>query len=165
MMNKIITSCLIFLFSPIALAGTANLMGRVNDVLNGDTIIITDEYKKKYKVYMLGIDAPELKQGFGEQAKAHLDKLLFARNYQVKVVISRRTAVGNIVGTVFATELNSNQYSNINGMMVMSGYAWANPRTSKQYIAVENIARNRKIGLWEQKNPQAPWLWRKKNKL
>ncbi len=163
-MNKIITSGFILFFSTITAADTKNLLGRVDNVANGDTIIVIDENKKRHKVYMLGIDAPELKQAFGKEAKAYLDKLLFARNYQVKVVIDRHTAARNIVGTVYASELNSTQYSNINGMMVMSGYAWANPKTSKQYVGVEKIARNKKVGLWEQKHPQAPWLWRKKQK-
>ncbi|VAW99950.1 hypothetical protein MNBD_GAMMA21-2428 [hydrothermal vent metagenome] len=169
MMNKVSVSfgCIILLISQLELsiaAGTQELLGRVDDVPNGDTIIIIDQNKKRHKVYLLGIDAPELKQPFGIEAKAHLDRLLFARNYQAKVVITRRTAAGNIVGTVYATELNSPQYNNINGMMVMSGFAWANLRTSKQYIGVEKIAQNRKIGLWKQKKPQAPWLWRKGQK-
>ncbi len=163
-MNKILISCLILTLCQTVFAGRQELIGRVDEVPNGDTIVVIDNNKNRYKVYMLGIDAPELKQSFGKQAKAHLDKLLFARNYQVKVVIARRTTAKNIVGTVYATELNSQQYSNINGMMVMSGHAWANPRTSKQYVGVEKIARNRKVGLWEQKNPKAPWLWRKKHK-
>ncbi len=166
MMNKVIISfCAIsFLLSQFSYAGQQELLGRIDDVMNGDTIIVIDKNKKRHKVYLLGIDAPELKQTFGKQAKAHLDKLLFARNYQVKVVIARRTAAKNIVGTIYATDLNSTQYDNINGMMVMSGNAWANPRTSKQYVAVEKIARNRKLGLWEQKNPLPPWVWRKRKK-
>jgi len=152
------------LISPLIYAAGNELIGRIDAVQNGDTIIIIDAEKKRHKIYMLGIDAPGMKQDFGIQAKAFLDKLLLTRNYQVKIIISRRTRAKNIVGTVFAAYPNSDQYTNINGMMVMSGHAWANKRTSKQYVAVEKIARKRKAGLWKHKKPQAPWLWRKKKK-
>lgn len=154
----------LFLATANANAKTKELNGRIDDVINGDTVIVQDTNNKRHKVYLLGIDAPEMDQDFGKQSKAYLDKLLLARNYQVKVIITRHTRAGDIVGTVFATELNSKQYSNINGMMVMSGHAWANPRTSKQYIAVEKIARNRKVGLWRQTKPMAPWKWRQRHK-
>lgn len=145
----------------LAQAAPKELTGRVTDVPSGDTIIVTDDKNKRYKVYLLGIDAPEMKQPFGKISRDYLDRLLFARNYQVKVVIKKRTRAKNIVGTVFAADMNSSQYADINGMMVMAGYAWANPRTSKQYVSIEKIARNRKVGLWDQKNPIAPWKWRK----
>jgi micrococcal nuclease len=165
MMNKtllLIATCLLTLVATSFVhAKQKELIGRVYDVANGDTIIITDENNKKHKVYLLGIDAPEMKQPYGKASRDYLDRLLFARNYQVKVVIKKRTRANNIVGTVFAADMNSSQYANINGMMVMAGFAWANPRTSKQYVSVEKIARNRKVGLWDQNKPIAPWEWRK----
>lgn len=136
-------------------------MARVSAVPNGDTIIVTDDKNKKHKVYLLGIEAPEMKQTFGKPSREYLQRLLFARNNQVKIIIKKHTRAKNIIGTVYATDLNSSQYTDINGMMVMAGFAWANPRTSKQYNAVEKIARNRKAGLWKQRRPIAPWQWRK----
>jgi len=160
-MNKIFVFLILFTLAGVSQAAPKELVGRVSDVLNGDTIIVTDEKNKRHKVYLLGIDAPEMKQAFGKQSREYLERLLFARNDQVKVVIKKRTRANNLVGTVYATDLNSKQYTDINGMMVMAGFAWANPRTSKQYSAVEKIARNRKSGLWKQKRPLAPWKWRK----
>ena len=143
-------------------AAPTELLGRVSSVSNGDTIIVTDDKNKKHKVYLLGIDAPEMNQAFGKQSREYLERLLFARNDQVKIIIKKVTRAKNIVGTVYAADLNSSQYADINGMMVMAGFAWANPRTSKQYSGVEKIARNRKSGLWKQKKaPIAPWKWRK----
>ena len=144
-------------------AASKEISGRVINVLNGDTIVVTDANNNKHKVYLLGLDAPEMKQPFGKASRDYLDRLLFARNYQVKVIFKKRTRAQNIIGTVFAADMNSSQYADINGMMVMAGFAWANPRTSKQYVSIERIARNRKAGLWEQKRPIAPWKWRQKN--
>ena len=161
-MNKTIAiTLLLWSFAADASADLKQIIGRVTDVPNGDTIYVRDQNGRQHKIYLLGIDAPEMKQPFGKAARDYLDRLLFARNYQAKVVIKKRTRAGNIIGTVYAADMNSSQYANINGMMVMAGHAWANPRTSKQYIAAEKIARNRKIGLWKQSNPVAPWKWRK----
>jgi endonuclease YncB( thermonuclease family) len=163
MMNKFFIICCLFTLTSLLQAAPRELIGRVSDVPNGDTIIVTDKNNKRHKVYLLGIDAPETKQRFGKQSRDYLDRLLFARNYQVKIIIKKRTRSRNIVGTVFAADMNSSQYADINGMMVMAGYAWANPRTSKQYVTIEQIARKRKAGLWQQKNPVAPWKWRRKH--
>jgi len=160
-MNKIFLLFALVSFTVSTQVSAKDLVGRVSDVPNGDTIIVTDAQNKQHKVYLLGIAAPKMKQAFGKESREYLERLLFARNDQVKVVIKKRTRANNLVGTVFAAEMNSNQFADINGMMVMAGFAWANPRTSKQYIAVEKIARNRKAGLWKQKRPIAPWKWRK----
>lgn len=161
-MNRIVLACLLFSVLSITPASPNELIGRVSDVINGDTIVITDARNKKHKVYLLGIDAPEMNQPFGKKSRDHLEHLFLGRDPKVRIIIKRRTRSKNIVGTAFAAKINSTQYADINGMMVMAGYAWANPRTSKQYIPVEKIARNRRAGLWEQKNPVAPWQWRKK---
>lgn len=140
------------------------LTGRVIDVINGDTILLQDHQNKQHRIYLFGIDAPELDQQSGPEARAYLDRLLFARTYQAKVVYSQRTKGGNIIGTVYAAELNSTQYADINGMMVMAGYAWASRHHGKRYHAIEQIARNRKIGLWAEPRPLPPWEWRAKHK-
>lgn len=157
----------VFIFSFIsafAQAGSKEISGRVIDVMNGDTIIIRDAQQKEHRIYLYGIDAPELNQPDGKEARAYLDRLLFARTYQARVVIEARTKNGNIIGTVYAAEQNSDQYADINGMMVMAGYAWASQHSGKRYRAVEQIARNRKIGLWANPKPLTPWDWRKKQK-
>ncbi len=161
-MNKTFLLFALVTFAVSMQVSGKDLVGRVSDVPNGDTIIVTDAQNQQHKVYLLGIAAPKMKQAFGKESRAYLERLLFARNDQVKVVIKKRTPANNLVGTVYAAEMNSNQFADINGMMVMAGFAWANPRTSKQYIAIEKIARNRKAGLWKQKKPVAPWKWRKK---
>jgi len=160
-MNRTFILYILLTLTSVSQAAPTELLGRVSDVSNGDTIIVTDAKNKQHKVYLLGIDAPEMKQAFGKQSREYLERLLFSRNDQVKVIIKKYTRAKNIVGTVYAADLNSSQYADINGMMVMAGFAWANPHTSKQYRAVEKIARNRKSGLWKQKRPVAPWKWRK----
>ena len=152
------------LFVSVTFATNNEISGRVVDVLNGDTIIIRDAQQTEHRIYLYGIDAPELKQISGMESRDYLDRLLFTRTYQVKVVIESRAKNDNIIGTVYATEQNSSQYADINGMMVMAGHAWASRHSGKRYQAIEQIARNRKTGLWANPKPVAPWEWRKKHK-
>ena len=46
----------------------SDITGKVVKVSDGDTIWVLDT-KKKVKVRLLGIDAPEIKQAFGEESK------------------------------------------------------------------------------------------------
>ena len=157
--------CLSFLvLSTPGYAEVKELSGRVIDVINGDTILLQDSQNIRHRIYLFGIDAPELGQTNGQEARAYLDRLLFARTYQAKVVFSKRTKAGNIIGTVYAAELNSTQFADINGMMVMAGYAWASQRDGKRYRAIEDIARHRKVGLWAESRPLPPWQWRAKHR-
>lgn len=155
---------LLLAFSTTGHAQITEISGRVVHVINGNTIVLRDSNRTEHRIYLYGIDAPELDQVDGKEARAYLDRLLFARTYQAKVVYSRRTQAGNIIGTVYAAEQNSSQYADINGMMVMAGYAWASKSDGKQYRAIEQIARNRKVGLWANPKPVAPWVWRSKRK-
>ena len=135
------------------LAMSAEIAGRVDEVVSGDTIYIVDQQAKRHKVYLLGIRAPGPKQPYSEESRAYLQRLLFARNDRVRVAIKKYTRAKNIIGTVFAAYQNSKQFADINGMMVMAGYARANRKTSRRYLAVERIARNKKIGLWQTAPP------------
>lgn len=55
---------------------------------------------------------------------------------------------------------------NINLEMVEEGWAWAyrkyldRPHAS-EYIQAEEQARSKRLGLWQQNNPQPPWEFRK----
>jgi len=161
-MSRIVLLLSLTLFISPVNASSKELHGRVVDVLSGDVIVVRDTNRKEHHVYLYGIDAPELKQPHGKASRDYLDRLLFARTYQVRVNIELRTKKGNIIGTVYAAEQNSTQFADINGMMVMAGYAWASQHSGTRYRPIEQIARNRKIGLWASPNPVAPWVWRKK---
>lgn len=160
---RLLLTMLFTLLTANSVAANKEIIGRVVDVPSGDIIVVRDAQNSEHRVYLYGIDAPELKQANGKDARDYLDRLLFARTYQARVVIEMRTKKGNIIGTVYAAEQNSTQYADINGMMVMTGFAWASQHSGKRYRPIEQIARNRKIGLWANPQPVAPWVWRKKH--
>jgi len=61
------------------------------------------------------------------------------------------------------------QGRNINLELLAEGWAWAAEHGKKkpeepEYIAAEELARSRKIGLWIQDNPHPPWEFRHMDK-
>ena len=51
------------------------LDGRVVEVADGDTLTVLDAQKKTHKIRLLGIDAPEKAQAFGQKSKESLSGL------------------------------------------------------------------------------------------
>ena len=79
---------------------------------------------------------------------------------KVKVTIMDIDRHGRLVAILFLDQ------SDINSEMVKAGYAWAyreylHEPYASEYIDAENEARARKLGLWQQANPQPPWEFRK----
>ena len=66
---------LVFLCMTSAYA-LADIIGIVQKVVDGDTIHLTDDNGKLYKVRLLGIDAPEMDQSFGFESRKMLVNLV-----------------------------------------------------------------------------------------
>ena len=79
---------------------------------------------------------------------------------KVRVVIIDTDKYKRMVGIVYL------ESRNINLEMIWEGWAWAyreyldRPYAS-QYLDAEKEARNKRLGLWRQGNPQPPWEFRK----
>lgn len=134
----------------------ATLSCRVISVTDGDTIRCLDSSQQQYRIRFAGIDAPESKQAFGKQAKQTLSSMIYQKN--VKIDVSSTDRYGRSIGTVYLST------EDINRKMVASGYAWAYRQYSTKYVADETMARSKKLGLWRDKNPVAPWQFRHQKK-
>ncbi|MGI9446679.1 MAG: thermonuclease family protein [Pirellulales bacterium] len=66
-------------------------------------------------------------------------------------------------GKDMAGRLANSSLKFINTMMVRMGMAWWYSRYDKteELENAERYAKEKKIGLWADKNPIAPWDWRK----
>ncbi|WP_443862806.1 thermonuclease family protein [Fusobacterium ulcerans] len=145
-MRKIIFAIFIFSLSIIAVA----VSGKVIRVSDGDTILIQSG-SQKIRVRMYGIDAPELKQKYGEESKKYLEKRIMDKNVDIKVI--NQDQYGRKVGKVF--------YKNkdINLEMLETGNAWFyeyHAKHEKDYRKAFKNAKEQKLGLWKDKNPQNP---------
>ena len=135
--------------------------GRVVRVADGDTITVLDSSKKQHKIRLQGIDAPEKAQAFGQASKKHLSDLVFNRE-----VIAKCGKTDKYRRQVCVVRING---QDANLAQVKAGMAWwyrkyANeqiPEDRAQYQAAEMEAQRRRLGLWHDADPVAPWEWRK----
>lgn len=153
----------IFVFVAALMASFAQadtLTGRVIKITDGDTLTVLDRQNQQYKIRLAGIDAAEKKQPFGERSKQHLSSLTF--NRQVTVEWDKTDRYQRIVGKVLVNGKDANLEQ------IKAGLAWwyekyrkeQSPTDQRQYAEAEQLARQQKIGLWQENNPTPPWEWR-----
>lgn len=149
----------------------------ISRIIDGDTIacVIKDGGGAQAKIRLYGIDAPETDkinhktgkiskpgQPFGDKAEEALDKKI-GRQAITTIDVMAVDQYKRLVGRI---KLGNRD---INKEMVAEGWAWAyrqyldRPHAS-EYIAAEEQAREKKLGLWQQSNPQPPWEFRKLQK-
>ncbi len=128
--------------------------GRVVGVLDGDTIRVANAEISVVTVRLEGIDAPESAQEFGQEAKTYLHDLI--SNKQVTVQWKERDKYQRLLGYVF----HENEL--VNRSLVENGFAWQFTKynSSPALKAIEQSARDQKIGLWKNPKPIPPWDWR-----
>jgi len=151
----------------------ADFTAKVYKVVDGDTIHVENKYGKKFKVRLTGIDAPERGQPYGLESTYKLRELLLNK----LVLLKSKPKNGKPFSVdrykrVLAKIILDGR--DINLSQVISGYAWHFKRYQKQqsstdkglYSQAELNAKKNELGLWCEKNPIAPWKWRKiKNNL
>jgi len=145
-----------FLCIAVAEVDAASLFGKVIEVNSGDVITIFN-LNRPVRVRLLGVDAPELDQVFGDVARKHLADLLSDRS--VLVEYSGIDGDHSVNGRV------SFEGIDIGAQMIRDGAAWVDPSTQHRLSAAdrevyqqsEEAARSERRGLWQQENPVAPW--------
>lgn len=65
-------------------SGADTLHGRVVAVTDGDTVKVLDAANTQWKIRLMGIDAPEMKQAFGARSKANLSDLVYGKSVTVE---------------------------------------------------------------------------------
>jgi micrococcal nuclease len=142
----------------------SSLFGRVIEVNSGDVITVSN-LNRPVRVKLLGVDAPELNQAFGDVAKKHLSDLVFDKS--VLVEYSGIGPDSSLSGRVL---LGS---ADIGAQMIRDGAAWVDPSNQHRlsetdrevYQQSEQAARSERRGLWQQENPTAPWKFVKSENL
>lgn len=156
-------------FCPLLQAAT--LSGTVIKVHDGDTITLLAG-KQRYKIRLLGIDAPEQDQTFGAHAKKQLSQLLMGK--WVSVNWQHRDTYQRIVGQIWMADPICKTQScalkmDANLQQISTGSAWwyryyanqQHPADAALYQQAEKQARLNRLGLWSQTNPTPPWQWRR----
>jgi endonuclease YncB( thermonuclease family) len=139
--------------------GPPGWKGKVVKVMDGDTLQIK-KGKELIKIRLYGVDCPEKKQRYGTEATAFATQLFL--NKKVRVEAVHTDQYGRTVALVSAGR------KMLNRELVREGYAWVYPAYCKrqplcaELCKLEEKAKKKKKGLWQQKRPLAPWTWRKK---
>lgn len=136
------------------------IIGQVIGISDGDTLILADASRASQTIRLLAIDAPELTQDFGQQARTALSALV--ANQQATADCRtldqrlRKLCVVSVAGRDIGLE------------QIRSGMAWWNKEHNAQqsakeradYEQAEFMAKIHRSGLWNSKNPTPPWDWR-----
>ena len=72
------------------------LIGHVVGVSDGDTITVIDNNKQRHVIRLMGIDAPEKAQAFGQSSKESLSELVFTK--RCLSLGSKKIAMGEQLG-------------------------------------------------------------------
>jgi endonuclease YncB( thermonuclease family) len=97
-----------------------------------------------------------MKQDFGTKAKQATSDLCFGK--QVSIHKSGVDRYGRTLAYVYVGD------TCINKELLKLGMAWHFKRYNgdQELAQLEILAREKKVGLWSQQDPIAPWEWRKK---
>jgi endonuclease YncB( thermonuclease family) len=133
----------------------AEILGRVVKVYDGDTLDLVDADAALYRVRLQGIDAPEKDQAFSNKSREALSDLVSGK--EVKVVTMGKDQYERYLGHIYVSGVW------INRLMIRRGMAWHYKSYSKDLRLAfsELYARYKRIGLWEDENPLAPWSFRR----
>jgi len=146
----------------LALTASADsLTGKVVKITDGDTLYVLDANYKDHKIRLAGIDAPERRQAYGLASRKHLLSIVAGK--QVRVEYQKRDRYGRIVGKVLLDGID------VCLEQVKVGFAWHYKKYQHEqsaedrelYADAENKARNERLGLWRENNPNPPWEFRR----
>jgi endonuclease YncB( thermonuclease family) len=128
---------------------------KVIAVYDGDTITVrTDE---TIKIRLDGIDAPELKQPFGQASKQALSGLVFGQTVTIKP--GKKDRYGRLLARVEIAGKDASL------TMVETGMAhWYEQyaKRDKELQSAQTQAKTARRGLWSDPNVIAPWEFRKR---
>jgi len=163
--------CLLALASLATRAEIRTFDARVVGVADGDTITVLDANNVQHRIRLAGIDAPEKGQPFAARSKQSLRRMVMGRNARIEW--DEQDRYGRLVGKVWVTPAGIDcrqepcpRTLDAGRAQLTVGLAWhylgrhQGEEDSLAYEFDETEARARRVGLWSEPDPIAPWDWR-----
>jgi endonuclease YncB( thermonuclease family) len=140
------------------LGGT--LLAIVVGITDGDTVVVLDSDDQFHEIRLKGIDAPELRQVFGDISRAYLARKLAGK--EVTIEWQKRDRYGRLVGKVLLDGRD------ICLEQIKAGLAWHYKKFENEqdeadqnlYAEAEQYTRSQRWGLWRESNQIPPWDFR-----
>lgn len=142
------------------------IVGQVVAVSDGDTIKVLDDTKKLFVIRLMGIDAPEKAQAFGQRSKQSLSELVF--HSRVEVQWNKHDRYARVVGKVLRTDGTDVCLEQISRGMAWHYKQYASEQLVEdrhKYDQAERASRDARIGLWVDDQPTPPWAWRRESSI
>jgi endonuclease YncB( thermonuclease family) len=131
------------------------LAGRVLRVEDGDTLVLLDADRQPRVVRLAEVAAPKGGQRYAARSRQSLAELCAGKAAQVEE--RGLDDEGRRLGWVMCAGINAN------GEQVRRGMAWVDAphvRPSSALYTLQADARLARRGLWRDRRPVAPWVWR-----
>ncbi len=140
-------------------SGALAWKGLVLHVASGDSLIVTRPGSdEQIKVRLYGIDCPEMDQTFGKEAKEFTREQTIQGEVEIDPVTEY--APDRLSAMVYVDK------DDLSATLVMGGMAWVYQKycaipDCEDWIALEEAARQARVGLWSSGPPTPPWEWRR----
>ena len=130
--------------------------GIVIKVLDGDTYDLLLDDMTTIRVRMEGIDAPEKGMPYSKKATQYLGEM--CENRVIKINKNNIDRYGRVISYSYLDDGRE-----LSREMLKAGYAWhyKEYNSDPELAKLEIEAQQAKRGLWQDKNPIAPWEIRK----
>ncbi len=118
--------------------------------VDGDTFVAR-EGERLYLLTLRDLEAPELEQAYGSEARARLSEWM-----------GRRIVVWpeNGKGCVIPVEAETLGGTDVSRQLLSEGFAWASRSAPEDVRRLETAARLGRVGLWQGADPEPPWEYR-----
>jgi endonuclease YncB( thermonuclease family) len=105
-----------------------------------------------------GVDAPEIDQPYGQQARVVLFDLV--KGHSLQLFVYDKDPYGRIVADIYC----NNKF--IQEVLLKRGCVWHFVKydTRPEFAKWEKEAQAARVGLWVDLNPEKPWDYRKKQR-
>lgn len=128
-----------------------------------ERVMRDDAPYRQIRVRLAGIDAPEKRQDYGQQARQTLSDLCFK---QMAIITPHsQDRYGRLIADVQCKQQDAGSYMVRQGLaMVYERYT--NTEQRKRLLPLQEAARRERLGQWRMleqgQEPVAPWQWRRK---
>ncbi|MGH7207132.1 MAG: thermonuclease family protein [Nitrospiraceae bacterium] len=139
---------------PEATADSITFKGVVIGIEDGDTLTVVRN-KARFIMNVAAVDAPELDQPYGQEAKRMVAALV--KNQVVTIRVYGTVRQGRLTGEVWLKDRR-----NLANELVKAGLAWVKrgALVAADLNQTEADAKEVQRGLWADQEPVPPWEWR-----